>query len=323
MIRSITAFFFIVLVAASVCSAEDAPAEKIRIVAFGDSITAGFGATPYSVFLQQLLDANECNAVVINEGFSGEESFEGASRIDQVLARHAPNYILLMEGANDVRSGVSAQITAASLATMMDKAREAGAVPIVSAITPNTESGSEWLVIPQVYNPAIQQEAAERSVTYVDNYAALQGENWGQYNFDGLHMTNQGQSVLANNFFNVIPCGSSGGDGGGGGCFIATAAFGSILEPQVALLRQFRDSYLMTSTLGQKFVELYYHYSPPLADLIRQSELLKLIVRTALLPLLALAYVLVNGWWYLLLAPALLTAMLLIRSQRFRWGVQG
>lgn len=323
MIRSIVAFCFILLVAASVCSAEDAPPEKIRIVAFGDSITAGFGATPYSVYLQQQLDANECNSVVINEGRSGEESFEGASRIDQVLVRHAPNYILLMEGANDVRSGVSAQITAASLATMMDKSGEAGAIPIVSAITPNTESGSEWPVIPQVYNPSIQQEAAQRSVTYVDNYAALQGENWGQYNFDGLHMTNQGQSVLANNFFNVLPCGSSGGDGGGGGCFIATAAFGSFLEPQVVLLRQFRDSYLMTSRIGQKFVELYYWYSPPLADLIKQSELLKLIVRAALLPLVAIAYILVNGLWYLLLVPALLTSMHLIRTRRFRWGVQG
>ncbi|MFW2365864.1 MAG: hypothetical protein ACN4GW_05575, partial [Desulforhopalus sp.] len=41
---------------------------KTRIVAFGDSITEGFGQTPYSVFLQQILDSNGCNSVVINEG---------------------------------------------------------------------------------------------------------------------------------------------------------------------------------------------------------------------------------------------------------------
>ncbi len=110
---------------------------KTRIVAFGDSITEGFGQKPYSAFLQQQLDAKQCNSVVINEGKPGELSFDGASRIDSVLAKHSPQYIILMEGANDARSGVSATITAASLGTMMDKAGQAGAKPIVAAITPN------------------------------------------------------------------------------------------------------------------------------------------------------------------------------------------
>ncbi|MEJ2056423.1 MAG: GDSL-type esterase/lipase family protein, partial [Desulfofustis sp.] len=301
------------LLFAPLCFAQDGSSPKIRIVAFGDSITAGYGATPYSVYLQQQLDANECNSVVINEGLPGEQSCDGANRIEAVLARHQPNYILIMEGANDVISGVSPQITAASIATMIDKSITAGATPVVSAITPNTQSGSELPIIPQVYNPTIQQEAANRSVRYVDNYSALQGNNWGQYNFDGLHMTNQGQNVLAQEFFKVIPCGKSGaGGGGGGGCFIATAAYGSIMEPHVMLLRQFRDSFLLTNAAGRKFVELYYEYSPPVADFINQSELLKGIVRIALWPLVAAAYLLVNGLWYVLLLPLFVLPMLVV-----------
>jgi len=319
MIRSTILAWLLLSLFAPLSFGEDEASPKIRIVTFGDSITAGFGATPYSVFLQQQLDANGCNSVVINEGFSGEESFEGAARIESVLARHNPNYILIMEGANDVISGVSAQITAASIATMIDKSIAAGATPIVSSITPNTQSGSENPLIPQVYNPAIQQVAAERSVRFVDNYSALQGPNWGLYNFDGLHMTDQGQSVLAQQFFNAIPCGKASSDGGGGGgCFIATAAYGSIMEPHVVLLRQFRDSYLLTNPAGQKFVELYYSYSPPVADIIKQSELLKTVVRIALWPLVAAAYLMVNGLWYVLLLPLMGLCMIVMRRRNER-----
>ncbi len=294
--------------------AQEAPS-KTRIVAFGDSITAGYLATPYSRYLQQALDAQGCNSVVINEGELGEISFDGAARIDSVLTRSQPQYVLLMEGANDVRSGVSAQITAASLGTMMDKTIDAGATPIVGSITPNTESGSEYIPIVQTYNPAIQQEAAKRGVVYVDLYSALQGPDWGSYNVDGYHLSEKGQNVVAQEFNKVLPCGTSSG-GGGGGCFIATAAYGSILEPQVALLREFRDSYLLTNAMGRKFVDYYYSYSPPLADFIGQSELLKLLVRTALLPLLGIAYVLLNGIWYIPLALLLIPFFLVIQRSR-------
>lgn len=72
-----------------------------------------------------------------------------------------------------------------------------------------------------------------------------------------------------------------------GGCFIATAAYGSPLASEVELFRQFRDQVLLTSKAGELFVGLYYFASPPLARLIARVPPLKAAVRNVLLDPLA------------------------------------
>lgn len=71
-------------------------------------------------------------------------------------------------------------------------------------------------------------------------------------------------------------------------CFIATAAYGSDMEPAVVTLRQFRDYYLTTDILGNAFIKTYYHLSPPLAELISKNEGLKALTRFLLKPLIYL-----------------------------------
>ena len=75
----------------------------------------------------------------------------------------------------------------------------------------------------------------------------------------------------------------------GGGCFIATAAYGSAMANDVDTLRHFRDDYLLTNRAGQIFTELYYKYSPPVADQIRKSESIKELVRASLIPLVGIS----------------------------------
>jgi len=75
------------------------------------------------------------------------------------------------------------------------------------------------------------------------------------------------------------------------GCFIATAAYGSDLEPEVKTLRVFRDRYLRAGPLGRAFVRLYYGASPPLAHAIATDDRLRAGVRTLLRPMVGIAHI--------------------------------
>jgi hypothetical protein len=72
-----------------------------------------------------------------------------------------------------------------------------------------------------------------------------------------------------------------------GGCFVATAAYGSDLAQDVITLKTYRDMVLQKTYLGRTFISAYYFLSPPLARVIGTSERLRTLVRYLLLPAIA------------------------------------
>ena len=76
----------------------------------------------------------------------------------------------------------------------------------------------------------------------------------------------------------------------GGGCLIATAAFGSELAPQVQFLREIRDNTVLQTESGTSFMtgfnQFYYSFSPAIADYERENPAFKEVVKTTLTPLL-------------------------------------
>jgi hypothetical protein len=75
---------------------------------------------------------------------------------------------------------------------------------------------------------------------------------------------------------------------GGGPCFIATAAYGTPLAPEVERLREFRDNTLLTGVMGTAAVDVYYRVSPAIADLVAASPTLAMLVRMLLIPVILL-----------------------------------
>lgn len=103
------------------------------------------------------------------------------------------------------------------------------------------------------------------------------------------------KSITANFTAISIGDGYSDGDSGGGGiCFVATAAYGSQLHPYVDTLRDFRDRYLVSNTLGRELVRLYYKYSPYVANIIAKHKPLGVIVRINLTPFVVFSYSMIH-----------------------------
>jgi hypothetical protein len=80
----------------------------------------------------------------------------------------------------------------------------------------------------------------------------------------------------------------------GGGCFIATAAYGTPLAGDIQILREFRDDYLLTNPLGRAFVHFYYATSPPIAEVISRHGVLMLMARAMLVPAVVMSTLVVS-----------------------------
>ena len=87
--------------------------------------------------------------------------------------------------------------------------------------------------------------------------------------------------------------------GNGGGCLIATATYGSELTPQVQQLRELRDNQLLQTESGSAFMssfnEMYYSFSPTIADYERENPMLKEAVKLTITPMLSTLAIMENA----------------------------
>ncbi len=102
------------------------------IVAYGDSLTSGSGASAgedYPSVLEQLSGRR-----VINAGVPGERSAEGLRRLPEVLADHRPDLVILCHGGNDILADADPEQISANLAKMIAMIREAGSEVVLLGV---------------------------------------------------------------------------------------------------------------------------------------------------------------------------------------------
>lgn len=100
------------------------------------------------------------------------------------------------------------------------------------------------------------------------------------------------------------------------GCFIATAAYGFYSAPQVQVLRDFRDRYLMTNSSGRAFIRWYYQYGPIGAAFLNYHPWLKPAVRAALMPAVGGAFFLTRTSLFIKLTVLLSIGLVYLRFRK-------
>jgi acyl-CoA thioesterase-1 len=134
------------LLALALLAAGPAAGQPLKILALGDSLTAGFGLGPGQGFAPQLeraLKDNGVDAQVIDAGVSGDTTAGGLSRLDWALAEQ-PDLVILELGANDMLRGVDPAETRANLDAMLAKLRDAGPKVLLAGMRAAPNLGPDY-----------------------------------------------------------------------------------------------------------------------------------------------------------------------------------
>ena len=129
-------------------TASATPAENLpKIVAFGDSLTAGYGLAQqesYPALLQKLIDADGFKYEVVNAGVSGDTSAGGVRRIDWSLDAGNVRFVILELGANDFLRGQPVTETRKNLSDIIKRAKSRGAQVLLAGMLTTTETGRDY-----------------------------------------------------------------------------------------------------------------------------------------------------------------------------------
>jgi acyl-CoA thioesterase-1 len=173
------------------------------IVAFGDSLTAGYGADAgesYPDYLQKYLDAQGYRYRVINAGVSGNTTKDGLDRLDSVVALK-PAVVIVAFGGNDGLRGLPIAATRQNLDTILTELQRSGAKVVLGGITLPPNYGPDYI---QQFNESYVLLARQHHVPLLpfmlqDVYGVP-----GGMQVDGMHATAQGNAQVARNLLALV-----------------------------------------------------------------------------------------------------------------------
>jgi len=186
-------FFLWLLPAAPPVAAEDA--KPVKIVAIGDSLTAGYGLKLNEAFpakLQAALRAKGIKAEVINSGVSGDTSAGGRQRLAWALA-DKPDFVILELGANDGLRGLEPRQTRENLEAIIVALKEKQIGILLAGMLAPPNLGKQYGDEFNAVFPALaQKHDLPLYPFFLDGVAAHPAFNQA----DGIHPTAQGVDMI-------------------------------------------------------------------------------------------------------------------------------
>lgn len=174
-----------------------------KIVAFGDSLTAGFGVPAeesYPAQLQRKLDRAGYRYRVVNAGVSGDTTAGGVRRIDWVL-KSRPDIVILVLGANDGLRGLALAQTRANLEEIIKRLQAAGVTVVLAGMKLPPNYGSDYTKrFAALYPELARIHRLPYLPFFLEGVAAKTALNQA----DGIHPTGAGYRVIVDNMMPVL-----------------------------------------------------------------------------------------------------------------------
>lgn len=175
--------------------AEPAPAKTPTILAFGDSITAGFGLPPEAslpVRLEARLNQDGIAVRVVNAGVSGDTTAGGLARLDWALA-DKPDVVLLELGGNDVLRGIDPAAVRANLEAMIAKIQASGAKLVLLGMQAPPNWGEQYQRdFDRIFPELAHAHDLPLSKFFLEGVATIPDMNQP----DGVHPNERGVAVI-------------------------------------------------------------------------------------------------------------------------------
>jgi acyl-CoA thioesterase-1 len=178
-------------------------AAPLKILAFGTSLTQGYGLPPGTEFtevLQAKLKASGVNATVINAGVSGDTSADGLSRLDWSLADH-PDAAIIEMGSNDALRGLSPKDTEKNLSAMLGKLSAAHVPVLILGMKAPRNLGPEYAAEFDTIYPKLASQFGDLLYPFVLDGVAL---NPKLNQVDGIHPNPAGVQIIVSRMFPYV-----------------------------------------------------------------------------------------------------------------------